>query len=217
MVTLCTDEHSDRELLRSVITLIGDYDPLSPTADVTQRYIPILEARGASDTDETDHRRDSTLIGRGVTDDAGFSAIVQYQDDVLGTDNELAAKCNDAVFRHLRERAKGVIVRNNPRTLCSAALAKLDRKLTELSESGVPVLSTPELIRSIGAKDTPIKIKRLQVGIQDTSVDITPEQLWEGLRTSIAFDGTVRKTNISSSNKNTTAIQNSENYLRILD
>jgi hypothetical protein len=196
--TVHVPDDSDRELLSSVTTLIGDYDPLSPTADVTDRYIPILEARGGTDKDATGHRRDSTPIGHGVIDHGGFSAIVQYQDDVQGDNNDLAAKCNEALFRHLHKRAKGVIVRNNPGTLCPAAQAKLDTLLTELSEAGVLVLSTPELIRAMGAKDALVKIKHLQVGIQDTSVYTTPEQLWEGFRMSIAFQPRVIKQNRGS-------------------
>ena len=193
----------DLELLKSVTTIIGDYDSLSPTAIVTECFIPILEARGGTDKDATGLRRDSIPIGRGVVDHGGHSAVFQYQDDVRGSsdsDNEstAAAKCNEALFRLLHKMAKGVIVRNNPGTLCPASQAKLDALLTELSDKGVLVMSTPELIRAMGAKDALVKIKHLQVGMEDTAVYTTPEQLMEGFRKSIAFQPRVLKQNRGS-------------------
>ncbi|KAI2513123.1 hypothetical protein MHU86_1161 [Fragilaria crotonensis] len=157
---------------------------------------PILEAHG--DKNATGHRHDSIPIGHGVIGHGGYSDIVQYLYYVQGADNDLAAQCNEALFRHLHKRAKGVIVRSNPGTLCPAAQAKLDSLLTELSAMGVLVLSTPEFVCAVGAKDAHVKIKHLHIGILDASVYTTADQLMEGFRMSIAFQPRVIKQNRGS-------------------
>lgn len=185
------------ELLRSITTQVRGFDSVTLTAKAD--FIPILEARGGTDKDETTGlRRDSVPIAHGVADHGGSSAVYQYQDDSDLDADSAPARCNDILFRHLHKTASGVIVRNNPGTISPAAQAKLDALLTELSDAGVLVLSTPELIRAMGAKDALVKIRHLQVGIMDTAVYTTPEQLMEGFRKSIAFQPRVIKQNRGS-------------------
>jgi glutathione synthase/RimK-type ligase-like ATP-grasp enzyme len=205
-------EEEDVELLRSVTTWLGNFDSLT----LTERsdFIPILEARGGSDKDPVSGlRRDSIPIGLGVIQHGGQSAVFQYQEDTTNpsnvTEDEEAAelaenvvktrqRCNQLLIQHLQRTASGIIVRNNPGTLSPACQARLDAQLTELSEQGIVVLSTPKLIRAMGAKDALVKIKHLQVGLEDTFVYLTPEELMEGFRKTIAFQPRVLKQNRGS-------------------
>ena len=190
-----TDDDVRLELLKSITSPVRDFDSLSLTEKVA--FIPILEARGGTDKDPvTGLRRDSIAIANGVADHGGYSAVFQYQDDIH---DETAAKCNDALMEHLTKYAAGIIVRNNPGTLSPASQAKLDNLLTKLSEEhGILVMSTPELIRAMGAKDALVKIKHLQVGLEDTEVYTTPDQMEEGFRKTIAFQPRVLKQNRGS-------------------
>jgi len=177
------DRHKLREedcqALQDVLTMINDFDPLPRYAacecrefrcvhhfsqNMNCKFVPILEARGGTDKCPiTHHRRDSIPIAECL---AGISpycstakpnmqantAIFQYIDEAEGTDTE-AMRSNEAIRRFLKKIAHGVIVRVNPGTLSAATQAKLDAVLCELAESGVKVMSHPEVRFKMGAKD----------------------------------------------------------------
>ena len=197
-VTLTLEEVS---LLRSVTVKIRDFDSVLLNAKTD--FIPILEARGGSDKNSSGLRADSLPIGQGIADHGGNSAVYQYQDDTTSHDDDddeqhAKAQANDVLVRHLLKTASGVVVRVNPGTLSSAAQSKLDVILTELSAAGILVMSTPNLIRAMGAKDALVKIRHLQVGLEDTAVYTTAAQLYEGFRKTIAFQPRVMKQNRGS-------------------
>ena len=180
------DRHKLREedclALQNVLTKINDYDPLPRYAacecrefrcahhfshNMNCKFVPILEARGGTDKCPiTKHRRDSIPIAECL---AGISpycsattplmqahtAIFQYIDEAEGTDTE-AMRSNEAIRRFLKKIAHGVVVRVNPGTLSTATQAKLDAVLCELAESGVKVMSHPEVRFKMGAKDVSI-------------------------------------------------------------
>mmetsp|Transcript_6842 Transcript_6842/g.9981 ORF Transcript_6842/g.9981 Transcript_6842/m.9981 type:complete len:516 (-) Transcript_6842:182-1729(-) len=192
---------TNKELLRSVTVDIAGFDSTSikDRLDIGVPFIPILEAMGGQDKDPaTGLRRDSIPIGTNIaaTKDAKC-AVFLFSDDQDGS-NEKAVSCNRVIFEHLLKTASGLIVRVNPGTIPPAAQTKLDNMLTALSDAGILVMSTPEVMRSIGGKDSLVKIKDLRIGLKDTAVYTTAESFVEGFRKTIAFQPRVLKQNRGS-------------------
>ncbi len=138
------------------------------------RFIPILEARGTPDRDidkdQYGHRRDTMPIANAIdqyiqqqqqpdnnnintqNNTPVHSAVFQFLEEENGT-NQHAIQSNIALKKYLKEMAHGIIVRNNPGTLSPLSQKKCDDMLRELSHVGVKVLTHPDVMSTLGAKD----------------------------------------------------------------
>jgi len=146
---------SDYELLKRVTTNVGDYAPL--VNERPERFIPVLEARGLDDNDKNDqgHRRDTLPIANAIDQHEEVksnSAVFQFLEDSEG-DNRVAVKSNLALKNFLQIHAQGIIVRNNPGTLSANSQKKFDDMLRELSDAGLMIMTHPDVMSTLGAKD----------------------------------------------------------------
>ena len=64
--------------------------------------------------------------------------------------------------------ACGVIVRVNPGTYEGVTQSKLDQMLRDVASKGVAMMSHPDVMIKMGAKDALVKIKDLSCGMSDT-------------------------------------------------
>lgn len=182
----------EQVILRAVTTPILGFDSLT---DSVPKFVPMLEARGGTDKDESGHRRDSVPIAQEIGKLADCaSAIFHFLEEV----DEASARSNAILRRHLLRSAKGVVVRVNPGTLTPASQARLEMMLVELSSAGLVVMSTPDVQRLLGAKDALVKIRHLECGMEDTSVYYDAESFRQGFRQSIAYRPRVIKQNRGS-------------------
>jgi len=184
---------ADKELLRPQLTLIKDYDPFVANNGC---FIPLIEARGGTDKDATGHRRDSIPIATQIAEQpSAHTCLVYFLDHTV---DALASKTNAALARFLLETASVLVVRVNPGTLSSSAQAQLDNMLGELANNGVRVMTHPDTIRLMGAKDSLTKIRDLECGLPDTEVYYTADAFAEGFRKSIVHHARVIKQNRGS-------------------
>ena len=184
---------TDYELLKRITTNIGEYDPLDH--EKPERFIPVLEARGINDNDKDEfgHRRDTIPIANAVDEHTdttikAHSAVFQFLEE-KDEDDRVAVKSNLALKNFLKMNAQGIIVRNNPGTLSATSQKKFDDMLRELAdeENGLMIMTHPDVMSTLGAKDSLVKIKHLKCGLEDTEVYYDPEAFKEGFRKSIAF------------------------------
>jgi hypothetical protein len=150
-----TLHEEDLRLLRNVTEIVDGFDPLVQTVK-PERFIPVIEAAGGTDKDAAGHRRDTLPIAREIpTAFPGArteSAVFQLLEENDGANIE-AVKSNDAVLRIIKSMAHGVIVRINPGTLSNTSQLRADNILRELADSGLVIMSHPDVNRSMGAKD----------------------------------------------------------------
>ena len=195
---------TDYELLKRITTNVGDYDPLDH--EKPERFIPVLEAKGTNDNDKDEfgHRRDTIPIAKAVDEHTettikAHSAVFQFLEE-RDEDDRVAVKSNLALKNFLKMNAQGIIVRNNPGTLSATSQKKFDDMLRELAdeENGLMIMTHPDVMSTLGAKDSLVKIKHLKCGLEDTEVYYDPESFKEGFRKSIAFQPRVVKQNRGS-------------------
>lgn len=191
---------SDYELLQRITTIVGDYHPLEH--EKPEKFIPVLEARGVhdNDKDEFGHRRDTLPIANALDQHSEIkthSAVFQFLEESDG-ENKVAVKSNLALKRFLAMNAQGVIVRNNPGTLSALSQKNFDDMLRELADAGLMIMTHPDVMSTLGAKDSLVKIKHLKCGLQDTYVYYDPEEFMKGFRKTIAFQPRVIKQNRGS-------------------
>lgn len=191
---------SDYELLQRITTIVGDYHPLEH--EKPEKFIPVLEARGVhdNDKDEFGHRRDTLPIANALdqySEIKTHSAVFQFLEESDG-ENKVAVKSNLALKRFLAMNAQGVIVRNNPGTLSALSQKNFDDMLRELADAGLMIMTHPDVMSTLGAKDSLVKIKHLKCGLQDTYVYYDPEEFMKGFRKTIAFQPRVIKQNRGS-------------------
>jgi hypothetical protein len=146
---------SDYELLQRITTIVGDYHPLEH--EKPEKFIPVLEARGLhdNDKDEFGHRRDTLPIANALdqySEIKTHSAVFQFLEENDG-ENKVAVRSNLALKRFLAMNAQGVIVRNNPGTLSALSQKNFDDMLRELSDTGLMIMTHPDVMSTLGAKD----------------------------------------------------------------
>lgn len=182
----------DEKVLRSVMTIIGDYDSLVEK-DTTKSFIPMLEARGGTDKDPvTGHRRDSVPIANAIDQEGSHTAVFSYLED---SECPEAVHSNNLLRQHLLSCATGVVVRVNPGTLSPTSQKNLDMMLTELGSAGIAIMSSPVVQKMMGAKDALFKIRELDCGMVDTYVYYDAPNFSVGFRKSIAQGPRVIKQN----------------------
>ena len=189
---------SDYQLLKQITTNVEGYDPLEHKKP--ERFIPVLEGRGThdNDKDEAGHRRDTIPIANAIArhdEMDAHSAVFQFLEE---GNNTLATESNLALKRFLANNSQGIIVRNNPGTLSPHSQKKFDDMLRELADAGLMIMTHPDVMSTLGAKDSLVKIKHLKCGLEDTEVYYNPEELIAGFRKSIAFQPRVIKQNRGS-------------------
>ena len=145
----------ESELLQRITTVVGDYYPLEHKK--TDKFIPILEARGMQDNDKDEfgHRRDTLPIAHALdqySEKKIHSAVFQFLEESDG-ENEVAMKSNLALKRLLAVNAQGIIVRNNPGTLSAFSQKNFDDMLRELADAGLMIMTHPDVMLTLGAKD----------------------------------------------------------------
>ena len=143
---------SDYQLLKKITTNVEGYDPLNH--EKPERFIPILEAQGINSTDKNEAglRRDSMPIASAVAkneDMETHSAIFQF----LEESTKVATKSNLALKSFLVNNTQGIIVRNNPGTLSPQSQKKFDDMLRELADAGLMIMTHPDVMSTLGAKD----------------------------------------------------------------
>lgn len=193
----------EKNLLKNLTTAVqNDYPAFDMTKSEDFKFIPVIEAPGGTDKDPlTGLRRDSLPIARGVaaTDGNSFeSAILFFYDETIPDVSLRAAESNSVLRRFLLRSATGVIVRVNPGTLSSVAQNQLEGMLAELADQGIRIMTSPRVTRRMGAKDSLVKIRKLQCGLPDTYVYYDAESFAKGFLRSIAFRPRVIKQNRGS-------------------
>mmetsp|Transcript_24168 Transcript_24168/g.35818 ORF Transcript_24168/g.35818 Transcript_24168/m.35818 type:complete len:488 (+) Transcript_24168:64-1527(+) len=166
----------------------------TPLDEETQVVI-VLEAAGGTDKDPSSgHRRDTIPIRNALLNQGCLSQVLQYQEE----DSDEARAHNDDMRSKLLE-SSAVVVRVNPGTLSVSTQAKLDALLMELHEEcGVLVMSPPDAMQRMGAKDALCKIKHLACGLEDTAAYYNADEFRAGFCKSIAFQPRVLKQNRGS-------------------
>ena len=149
---------ADLALLSHVTTAVGGFDPLSEESiQKRPKFIPILEAKGGIDKDEEGHRRDTMPIAKAIDENESLfgkiqTGVFQFLEENAG----LSTHCimtNDTLKKYLKRAADGIIVRINPGTLSPLSTKKCDDMLRELSDAGITILSHPDVMSTLGAKD----------------------------------------------------------------
>lgn len=163
---------SDYQLLKRVTTNVGEYNPLDH--ERPERFIPVLEALGINDNDKDEHghRRDSLPIAYAVdayADVKSNSAIFQFLEE-SDNDNRIAVKSNLALKNFLQIHAQGIIVRNNPGTLSATSQKKFDDMLRELSDAGLMIMTHPDVMSTLGAKDVSCICGSIKISIFNSFV-----------------------------------------------
>lgn len=128
----------------------------------TDKFIPILEARGMQDNDKDEfgHRRDTLPIAHALdqySEKKIHSAVFQFLEESDG-ENEVAMKSNLALKRLLAVNAQGIIVRNNPGTLSAFSQKNFDDMLRELANAGLMIMAHPDVMSTLGAKDVSYRL-----------------------------------------------------------
>ncbi len=142
-----------------------------------ERFIPVLEARGSPDRDidknEQGHRKDTIPIAKaideyihhyqGTTDidmegekKTAKTAVVQFleEDECVSKESQQTAiQSNLALKNYLKAIAHGIVVRSNPGTLSPMSQKRFDDMLRELSDDGLLIMSHPDVMSTLGAKD----------------------------------------------------------------
>jgi len=142
---------------------------------------------GGTDKGPNGHRIDSIPIANGVIQ-AGASCEVIYYSDAT---HDLCKKLLDTM--------DGIIVRVNPGKYVDITQSKLDALLMAQRARGCTVMSTPEMMQAMGAKDALCQIANLRCGLPDTLAYYTREELEAGFKKNCAFQPRVIKQNRGSS------------------
>ena len=116
----------------------------------------LLECRGGPQQGPDGWRRDTLPICEALTG-YGFTAKPMFYSDIE----------YDEVY-HACAAADAVIVRINPATYEGVTQSKLDGLLREMDSIGKAVMSHPDVMLKMGAKDALVKIRNLSCGMPDT-------------------------------------------------
>jgi len=195
----------EKDLLVYVTTLVGNCSFsqfFDKCIEGSATFIPLLEAEGGTDKDPaTGHRRDSVPIASAIAQAQAQqqndceSAVLRYLDESASLK---AKESNAALLKFLLRSAKGVVVRVNPGTLSTGAQAALEAMLADLEHSGIQVMTSPQVVRQLGSKDSLVKIRDLRCGLPDTAAYYDAESFRQGFRKSVAFRPRVLKQNRGS-------------------
>jgi len=174
----CTNlTHADFELLKTVTTNVRDYDPFDEN-NKGKKFIPVLEGRNFDadlfDKNEQGLRKDTMPIANAVADSIqdGLKincAVFQFLEEEGMPHSTLLT--NSALKAFLAENAHGIIVRNNPGTLTAKSQKKFDDMLRDLSDSGVNIMTHPDVMSTLGAKDVSEALIRLRANL--TELDLS--------------------------------------------
>ena len=146
------------DFLKRVTTNVRGYDIFRD--EKPARFIPVLEARGVNDNDkdEAGHRRDTLPIANAIADHVGTSrtssAIFQFLEEHISDDDQNGAITSNLMLKSfLGSNAHGIVVRNNPGTLSPHSQKKFDDMLRDLSNAGLMIMTHPDVMATLGAKD----------------------------------------------------------------
>ena len=156
--------------------IIGDISDLSSLPKNPLGYIILIEVRGGVDKGVTEeirqkrkgHRPDTIPICNELIQLGWGSLPIYYSDDTYDLVNDFLSK----------DIIQGVIVRINPGTVPGVTNSKWERLVTNISNQGICVMTTPDVMKKMGAKDVLGKITGLNCGLPDTEVYYTIED-WE--------------------------------------
>ena len=155
--------------------------PLNPVARLC-----IVEVRGGTDKGPDGHRRDSIPIANAVIDCGAACEVVYYSDNT------------ETLLKKYLDTMHGIIVRVNPAEYAGVTRSRLEALLMAQKQRGAVVMSTPDVQRSMGAKDALCRISKLRCGLEDTLAYYSAEELDAGFRMSMAFQPRVVKQNRGS-------------------
>lgn len=166
--------------------IYGSLAGLKPQPKTPVARMCIVEARGGTDKGADGHRRDSIPIANAVINSGAACEVIYYSD------------ATETVVKKYLDAMDGIIVRVNPAEYPGITRSKLDALLTAQKARGAVVMSTPEVQKSMGAKDALYRIANLQCGLKDTMAYYSPEDLAAGFRKTVAFKPRVVKQNRGS-------------------
>mmetsp|Transcript_24097 Transcript_24097/g.62618 ORF Transcript_24097/g.62618 Transcript_24097/m.62618 type:complete len:349 (-) Transcript_24097:216-1262(-) len=146
----------------------------------------VLECRGGSDKGPDGHRRDTIPICEALREKNWAAEPVFYSDDEY-----------DSVKAKLAA-ADGVIVRINPGKYKGVTMKKVNTLMKEMAGAGKAVMSHPDVIKRMGAKDALVKIKDLSCGMSDTFAYYDIPSFKESFPTTVATGTRVLKQNRGS-------------------
>ena len=104
----------------------------------------------------------------------------------------------EALLKKYLDTMHGIIVRVNPAEYAGVTRSRLEALLMAQKKRGAVVMSTPDVQRSMGAKDALCRISGLRCGLVDTLAYYSAEELDAGFRMSMAFQPRVVKQNRGS-------------------
>ena len=166
--------------------LYGDISGVLPQPEAPLAKLCIVEARGGSDKKADGHRGDTITICNGVIKAGCACEPIFYSDATYGLFKKYVSACD------------GVIVRVNPGTYDGITQSKLDALMREMSSKGKVIMSHPDVMLKMGAKDALCKINSLSCGLPDTLAYYSEEELTAGFKKTCAFQPRVIKQNRGS-------------------
>eukprot|EP00959_Pyramimonas_sp_CCMP1952_P443220 9279499-Pyramimonas_sp.AAC.1 len=166
--------------------LYGDLSGVSAQPANPIAKLCIVEARGGSDKKADGHRGDTVTICNGVIKAGCACEPIYYSDATYG------------VFKKYLSSCDGIIVRVNPGTYEGITQSKLDNLMREMGAAGKVIMSHPDVMIKMGAKDALCKINGLSCGLPDTLAYYSAEELAAGFKKTCAFQPRVIKQNRGS-------------------
>lgn len=156
--------------------IIGDLSDLAELPEKPLGYIILIEVRGGVDKGTSEkiriarkgHRPDTIPICNEIIKLGWGSLPIYYSDNTY-----------QLVLSFLSQKfIQGVIVRINPGQVSGVTNSKWEKLVADISNRGVRVMTTPDVMKKMGAKDVLGKIGHLNCGLEDTKVYYTIQE-WE--------------------------------------
>jgi hypothetical protein len=164
--------------------------PPSPpfTTCVVQVYVR-CQPNGGQDKSPSGHRYDTIMLANGLIRSGLSCQPIHYVHQ------------EHSNFFEVCRQFDVVIVRCTPDeiTVDGGDWKRFDDDLRGLQRMGKQVWPSPEVMEQMSAKDTLVKLAKLNMGLEDTVAYYTPHELEAGFKKSVAFQPRVIKQNRGSS------------------
>merc|ERR1711957_722884 len=144
---------------------------------------------GGSDKLVNGHRFDTIAIANGLINAGIAVSIISY---TPAEHDEFIEVLNEGGWN-------GIIIRINPGQITANGgdQQKFDKDVMKINAK-IPVWPTPETMEKMGAKDALCQIKTMDFGLEDTLGYYSPDDIYKGLRRTVAFQPRVVKQNRGS-------------------
>jgi hypothetical protein len=163
---------------RKFQALYGDCTALNEQPLPAVCTLCVLEVRDGDDKAGDGHRADSVPICNAVIGAGGFCEPIFYSDEHVELLREYLMACDGIVVRV----APGVFT-GNP----GVTLERLHELLREMAAAGKTVFPHPDVVSKMGSKRALCLVGGLELGMPDTRVYTSREEMWEGFCSTAAF------------------------------